>query len=338
MADLRNILLIRFSSIGDILLTTPLIRALRQRHPAAAIAVLTKEPFVPLLADNPRLTEVIGFRTGEPLDRLAAGLRARAFTHVLDLHGSLRSRALRYLVRGPEWHGYRNHRVAREILIRYKRNVYPRDVPVPERYFDAARTLDVRPDGEAPEFFLARQSHDDAAAWLLDSGLPADRPLVALAPGAAHNTKRWPVEYWQDLATRLVAAGFAVVTVGGPDDTAAATAVARAAGPAGASAAGRFGLQGTGALLSRCRGLVSGDTGVMHMATGVGTPVVALFGPTVRPFGFFPYSRKAIVLERDLDCRPCTAHGSERCPLGHHRCLRDIVPGEVADVLQRMVS
>src|ERR671939_277511 len=81
---------------------------------------------------------------------------------------------------------------------------------------------------------------------------------------------------------------------------------------------------GAGALLRRARALVSGDTGVMHMATGVGTPVVALFGPTVRAFGFFPYGSRAQVLELDLACRPCSSKGGPRCPLGHHRCLGEM--------------
>jgi heptosyltransferase-2 len=105
--------------------------------------------------------------------------------------------------------------------------------------------------------------------------------------------------------------------------------VAAAAGSAGASAAGETGLQGTGALLRRASVAISGDTGVMHMATGVGTPVVALFGPTVQAFGFFPYAARATVLERDLPCRPCTRMGGPVCPLGHHHCLRTILPPEV---------
>jgi heptosyltransferase-2 len=162
--------------------------------------------------------------------------------------------------------------------------------------------------------------------------------MIALAPGAAHNTKRWPIEYWQDLARELSAAGYSLVVVGGPEDFATGEVVAAAGAPLAANAAGRFTLQGTGALLARSRALISGDTGVMHMATGVGTPVVALFGPTVRPFGFYPYSPRALVMERDLACRPCTAHGSAQCPLGHHRCLRDTLPGEVTAVLRRVLT
>ena len=330
-----RVLVIRFSSIGDILLMTPLIRAARERHPQAHLAFLTKAAFAPLISDNPRLNEVITLLPEQGLASLATAIRAKKFTHIMDLHGSLRTRALRLLVPGS-WGGYNNHRVAREILIRFKKNVYPRDIPVPERYFDAARRLGVSPDGGPPEFFLSPRATQEADDWLGASGLPSDRKLVALAPGAAHNTKRWPAEYWRELVHRLTENGVAVVIVGGPEDAELGRSVSEAGGPLAASAAGRLSLQGTGALLSRSLALVSGDTGVMHMATGVNTPVVALFGPTVRAFGFFPYSSRAVVLERDLSCRPCTAWGTERCPLGHHRCLRDITAIDVEQVVRRM--
>jgi len=84
--------------------------------------------------------------------------------------------------------------------------------------------------------------------------------------------------------------------------------------------------------------VVSGDTGVMHMSTGVGTPVVALFGPTVEAFGFFPYQARATVIERELTCRPCSAMGTDRCPLGHHRCLVESVPDQVAAAVQKLVA
>lgn len=337
MPDSPRILVIRFSSIGDILLTTPLLRAVRARYPEAHLAFLTKEAFAPLLKDNPRLSAMHALAPAQPLRDLAATLRREHFTHILDLQGSLRTRDLRIRVRA-RWSGYRHHRLARSILIRFKKNLYPRELPVPERYFDAARRLGVKPDGGPPEFFLAPEAGAEVETWLAARGLSAADGIIALAPSAAHNTKRWPVESWRDLIDRISRTGDPVVIVGGPGDEAIAEDVARGRPGRVFKAAGAFGLQGTGALLARSRLLISGDTGVMHMATGVGTPVVALFGPTVRAFGFFPYVSRAVVLERDLECRPCTRFGSEQCPLGHHRCLRDIGAQEVEDVMRRMIG
>jgi heptosyltransferase-2 len=144
------------------------------------------------------------------------------------------------------------------------------------------------------------------------------------------------VRRWQHLVTQLTTRGYDVVVLGGAAEQQAADDVAAAGAEYAASAAGRFDLQGSGALLKEARCAVSGDTGLMHMATAVGTPVVALYGPTVEPLGFFPYHARATVLERDLDCRPCSAIGGPRCPLGHHRCLEDIAPDEVFEAVRRL--
>lgn len=332
-----RLLLVRFSSIGDVLLTTPLVRAIRTRHPEAHIGFLTKAAHAPLVSDNPRLDEVISIEPGEPVARTAERVRTGNFTHRLDLHGSLRSRALRALVPG-RWSGYPKHRIARTILIRTKRDRYLDRRPVAERYFDAARALDVVPDGAPPEFFLHPAAVASADAWLTSRSLGVERPLVALAPGAAHATKRWPAERWRPLAETLLARGADVLVVGGAADRELAAAVADGLGDGAASAAGAMGLQETGALLRRAAALVSGDTGVMHMATGVGTAVVALFGPTVRQFGFFPYSARARVLELQLGCRPCHAMGGPVCPLGHHLCLRGIPPEAVVDAVTEVMQ
>jgi len=326
------LLLVRFSSIGDVLLTTPLVRALRARHPDAELVFVTKQAMAPLVADNPHLSRVVTLAPGESVRALARRLAALHPTRGLDLHGSLRSAALRLLVRCP-WRGYSKRKLARGVLVSTKIDLYFHRVPVAERYFEAARGLGVRPDGGPPEFFLAAAARERVAQWIGARGLDA-RPLAVLAPGAAHFTKRWPHERWLALAQRLRDQGYALLSVGGPEDRAAAEALV----PLVENAAGAFTLQETGAALARARVAITGDTGVMHMATGVGTPVVALFGPTVEQFGFFPYSAKATVLERGLDCRPCSTMGGPSCPMGHHRCLRDIGPDAVAAAAEALVA
>jgi len=327
-----RILCVRFSSIGDVLLTTPLVRVLRRRHPDAELYFVTKRAMAPLVVENPHLTRVIELDPQERMTDLARRLRTLGPTHGLDLHGSVRSLALRWLV-PCSWSGYSKRKLARTTLIATKINIYGKQVPVPERYFEAARALDVAPDGGPPEFFLAPAARAHMKHWLAEVGLD-QKPFVVIAPGAAHATKRWPSQHWQVLTERLQQVGYGVVAVGGPADRALVTAL----GARVINVAGEFTLQETGACLARAAVLVSGDTGVMHMASGVGTPVVALFGPTVEPFGFFPYTRRAAVLERDLGCRPCSAMGTDRCPLGHHRCLEEILPAEVAAAVQRLVA
>ncbi len=331
-----RILCVRFSSIGDVLLTTPLVRALHRRHPDAELYFVTKRAMAPLVVENPHLTGVVELGPKERITDLARRLRALRPTHGLDLHGSLRSAALRWLV-PCAWSRYSKRKFARTTLIATKINIYGRHVPVPERYFEAARALHVAPDGGPPEFFLAPAARAHMTHWLAAVGLDL-KPFAVIAPGAAHATKRWPIEHWRALTDRLRQLGLGVVAVGGP--TGSDRELAAALEPSVINVAGEFTLQETGACLERATVLISGDTGVMHMATGVRTRVVALFGPTVEPFGFFPYTTpaRATVLERDLSCRPCSAVGSERCPLGHHRCLEDVLPDQVAAVVQRLVA
>jgi heptosyltransferase-2 len=314
IAAAPTVLAVRFSSIGDVLLTTPLFRTIRHRHPAARITVLTKQAYVPLLSHNPQIERVIGVESDRSLISLAAELRAGQYTHRLDLHDSVRSRMLRALMPG-RWGTYPKHRLARALLIYAKRNRYRDRRPVAERYFSAAGDLDVAPDGGPPEFVLAAEAEREASDWLAEASLGQGRPLIAVAPGAAHATKRWPLEHWRSLVRRLVAHGFDVSIVGGADDAPLGAELSQLTEGRVVNAAGVFGLQGTGALLRHSAALVSGDTGVMHMATGVGTPVVALFGPTVEAFGFFPYTNRASVLELALSCRPCSSKGGPRCPL-----------------------
>lgn len=296
--------------------------------------MLTKREYVPLLSHNPHVNLVLGLAPDRSVLSLASELRADGYTHLLDLHDNLRSRALRVLVPG-RWRSYPKHRLARAWLIRAKRNRYRDRRPVAERYFSAARDLGVKPDGCPPDFFLGAEAGEQAMDWLTTAGLEHEPNIVAVAPGAAHATKRWPLDHWQALVARIVASGAAVVVVGGPGDADLGASLTKAGGGRVASAAGTFGLQGTGALLQRARVVVSGDTGVMHMATAVGTPVVSLFGPTVEAFGFFPYTRQASVVELPLPCRPCTSQGSSKCPLGHHRCMIDIQPSMVYETLRR---
>src|SRR3989442_1035227 len=178
------VLLVRFSSIGDILLTTPLVRALARRHPEAKLVYVTKRAMAPLVADNPHLAEVVTLEPGEPIRLLARGLRALAPTHGLDLHGSVRSASLRLLVR-CRWSGSRKRKLARTLLIATKLAAYRRRAPSPvaERYFEAARRLDIRPDGGPPEFCLGPGATDRAAQWLAERGL-AEARLPGPPPGA----------------------------------------------------------------------------------------------------------------------------------------------------------
>lgn len=299
--------------------------------------MVTRDRHAPLLEGNPHLHRLVVLGPDSPLSALARELRRETFTHRLDLHRSLRSRQLRWLL-GGRWTSYPKHRVARAALIRMHRDIYRDRRPVAERYFDAARDLGVQPDGDPAEIFLDLATLRRADQALATGGRQGDsRTLLALAPGAAHATKRWPLAHWTDLAARLEGQGTAdLVVLGGPGDVDAGAAIAAAAPTRAVNLAGVLTLRETAAVLKRARAAVAGDTGLLHLSTAVGTPVVGLYGPTVEAFGFFPYRGRATVLQRDLSCRPCSSHGGPACPLGHHRCLADLEPAAVAHALSHL--
>jgi heptosyltransferase-2 len=316
-----HILVVRFSSLGDVVLTTPLLRALRRRHPGASVTFVVSARFADLLAGNPGVTRVVAVPPDEAVAALARRLAPGGFDVQIDLQDSWRSRRLRRRL-GGRWGTVNRRRGARLLLIWFGMDRYGTIVPMAERYVGAARALDLTPDGGPPEVFP--QPADEAQAARL-----APPGFVALAPGAGHASKRWPPAHWHALAHRLLAAGHTVVAVG--DEAERGLLEAPGVVPA-------YGLPllVTAALLQRARVVVANDSGLLHLATAVGRPVVALVGPTVRAFGFFPHAARAEVLERALACRPCSPFGSDHCPLGHHRCMIEIAPAAVWDALERV--
>lgn len=315
MSGALRILVVRFSSLGDVLLISPLLRAARTAFPDADITVTTHQRYAEVFHGNPRINRVVPLRPGESVRGLAARLGPGPFDHALDLHGSLRSGALRRLLPG-RWTVYDKERGSRlRLLWLGGHDVEPR-IPTAERYFTAARPMGLTPDGDPAEVFPSDQARATARGLVPEGA-------IALAPGARHRTKRWPAPHWGRLADDLAARGLPLVGIGSAAERALLDHPRVIDG---------FGqpIMVTAALLERARLLVCNDSGLMHLATAVRRPVVALFGPTVRAFGFAPYRTPSIVLERALGCRPCSATGGAFCPLLHHRCLAGIPPAEVA--------
>ncbi|MBI2614680.1 MAG: glycosyltransferase family 9 protein [Gemmatimonadetes bacterium] len=315
-----RVLVVRFSSLGDVVLTTPLLRAIRSRYPAALVTVVVQARYADVLASNPAVNAIVAVEPREPVAGIARRLAPAAYDARLDLQDSPGSRRLRRTL-GGAWGVADRRRAARLLLIWLGLDTYGAYVPVAERYFTAAGALDVRPDGAPPEVFPTAEDEARAAALL-----PHD--CVALAPGARWASKRWPAVHWRALADRLLARGFSVVAVGRAEER------AWLAGPGIAEAYG-LPLRTTAAVLRRARVVVANDSGLLHLATAVRRPVIALMGPTVPAFGYLPYGVPAQVLERPLACRPCSPSGSDHCPLGHHRCMIELEPEAVAAAVER---
>ncbi len=322
-----RILVIRLSSMGDVVLATPALRWIKQQRPEARITFLTKPAFAPLLEGHPDLEACWQLGPG-----MLARIRAARFDAVLDLHGKLRSRVFSALSGAPRRARQENYALNRRLRVWAKglKLQQPPDVTL-RGVRAAARLLGLPAPASAPEPLI--RVAPAAAAWaeqfLAQSGLKA--PLIAVAPGASHATKRWPVE-------RIAAAlGGPCLLLGGPGDEAACGQVA-AALPGSAVAAGKTDPQQLAALLARSSALLCNDSGPMHVARALGVPVLALFGPTVEAFGFHPRGPRDKVLSMDLPCKPCSVHGTDRCPLGTHACMTGITETDVSKALHALLQ
>jgi heptosyltransferase-2 len=337
-------LLIRFSSLGDVVLATAAARHIKQRRPDARVAFATKAAFAPVLLGQPDIDEVwpLGPAGMGPMLNHAWAVGVE---RVVDLHGSLRARVLAALApaRVSRWQA---RTLDRRRLV-WKLGPPPRPAaPVAWRYVAAAAdALGEAPPAEAPlpRLVAAPEAAEWAGAWLAQRGVGPGRPLLAVSPGAAWPTKRWPLERLAQ-CLRLVAAGgeAGVLLLGSPAEAPLLDALVQAVGPLPAALlradAETGDLRRLVALIARSSHFLGHDSGPMHVAEALGVPLTALFGPTVRGFGFYPVSGSATVIERDLACRPCHLHGGLTCPLGHHDCLAGIEPGPVAEHLRRALA
>ena len=327
-------LVIQTAFLGDVVLSTPLLAALAGRH--GPVDVVTTPAAAVLLETHPAVGTVIRYdkrgadRGLRGLWRLGRRLRARRYARAYLPHRSWRSAALALLAGAAERIGFADSPATATYTRRVRRPATGHEV---ERLLalaqpDAGRDADSPP---VPPVHLALTADDRAAAdaWLRERHVGAG--FVALAPGSIWGTKRWAG--YPELAAALDAP---VVVLGGRDDAALADQVVAAAPGRAYSAAGTLGLRTSAALIARAGVLVTNDSAPLHLATAVGTPVVAIFGPTVPAFGFGPRGpRDAVVEHPSLACRPCSAHGPQVCPLGHHRCMREL---SVASVLAAVAA
>ncbi|SBV95614.1 Glycosyl transferase, family 9 [uncultured delta proteobacterium] len=330
----------RLSALGDIVLTTGVLRHWHEMY-GWRFQVLTKEAFAPVFDNNPMVDGVITAEAANlAMPRMGAWFAELARRYkdygLLDLHGTLRSALLAALWKGPV-RRYAKHGFARRAFLLSGGRVYKetlRSLTVPQRYALAvAKTAP--PAGELlPSLYLTDAERMRAKSFLANlfrDGVlkntfdPLSR-CVALHPFAAHAHKAWPGDRYKELVREFEKKGIPWVALGQgealfPGDPRDLT--------------GKTTLRESAALLAACSVLVSGDSGPMHLATAVGTPVIGLFGPTTREWGFFPSGPRDRVLESDMPCRPCSLHGRKQCPHGGE-CLGRIDAAAVLAALEEV--
>ncbi len=327
----HRILVIRLSSLGDIILTTPVLRLLRESWPAARIDVAVKAELQEVLHGHPCVDRLVPVDTRAPLWHTIRALRETRYDLVLDLHRTLRSWWLYRGSRARVRMAYRKYTWRRALLVRCKWNTLRQVPPVPERYALPLRQLGVTAPLPPTEIHVDAASVAAVEQYLADAGFAsAARCLIAVAPGSRWKTKQWPVARFAAAASELAARHeAAIVLLGDGHERPLVQAFRQQVAAPVIDAVGQSPLMQTAALLQQCRLFLCNDSGLMHMATALGVPVVAVFGPTVQAFGFYPFQAVAQVVSHPLSCRPCTTKGSHGCPRGHHNCMRQIAPEQV---------
>lgn len=316
-------LVVQTAFLGDVVLTTPLLATLAETE--GPLDVVTTPAAAPLLETHPAVRHVIPYdkrgadRGWRGLRALAGRLQAERYAVAYLPHRSLRSAALAWLARIPRRVGYRDG----------WRSLYTESRPRPATGHEIDRLLALagRPPSPAtrPTLGLTAADVDAATQWLREARI--DSPFVALAPGSIWGSKRWP--YFPELARRL-AQRAGIVVVGSREDAPLGEQIEGAA-----NACGMLTLRASAALIRQASVLVTNDSAPLHFAQAVGTPTVAIFGPTIPAFGFGPRGPRDQALGVDgLACRPCSAHGPARCPLGHHSCMQALAVDEVVRAIE----
>ncbi len=343
MHEPAKILLLRLSSIGDIVLTTPLIRALRRSFPQARIDFVVKTNFAELVAHNPHLNTVhrVNAEAGWlGLVQLGRHLRSMRYDAVLDLHRNFRTSFLTRICSASFVGRYQKPLVRRWLFVKFKAATMQQIPPVYLRYFDAAESLKVQDEGGGTELFWNEAHETEARKVLQRAGWNEQQPLLCLAPGAGYFTKRWPVEYFAEIARQLQArrADFSVAILGSAQDYELGKFIRAQCERPILDLTGQCSVLATAAILKRSRLLLANDSGLMHIAEAVGTPVIALFGSTTRELGFFPQRASSLVIEHEaLSCRPCSHLGYQACPAGHFRCMKELTPQTVFREIEKVL-
>ena len=342
---IESVAVIRLSSIGDIVLTEPVLAALSQSFPEAEIGFVVKRQFRDLVASHPALTgvHVLEDSAGSSLLRLARELRSTGYRAAVDLHRNLRTAFLIRASRIPMSTAYRKRELWDSLSVRLLRRPFRASGLLVERYLEALRSLGVPeasfrgPDGalRRPRLYLSEEDRAGAEEVLRRVG-PSDGPYAVIVPGAKWATKRWPWERFAEVASGLVSRfGLGVLLLGARSETGLCDAVRRSAGAGVSSAAGLATLGETGGLISGARLFVGNDSGPTHMAMALGVPSVALFGPTDP--GQFDHSGHELVY-RDLECSACSFYGGRECPRGHWDCMMTVGAAKVLSASERLLE
>jgi ADP-heptose:LPS heptosyltransferase len=308
-----KILVIRFSSMGDVIYTTPVVRCLKKQVPNAEVHFLTKPAFQYIYNNNPYLDKLLLLKP--TLAETIADIKQEKYDCIIDLHNNLRTAIIK-LRTGIKSSAYKKYTIRKWLSLKLNLKLVP-DTHLVDRYLQTVEFLGVTNDGEPIDYYVGQ--------YQLDKLLPPSHRngFVAFIIGATHFTKRLPnykiINICKDLK-------LPVVLLGGKDVKANADEIATALGDKAYNACGVTSLDESVFLVSNAQSVIGFDTGLTHIAEAFSRPIVSVWGGTVPDLlGVQPYMVKDVLVAGiDLGCRPCSKFGLEKCPLGHFKCMNDI--------------
>ena len=329
---LKKILLIRFSSIGDIVLTTPIVRCIKQQLPEVELHVLTKSSYRSIYAANPNIDKV--FELQGNMKELISQLRKERYDFVVDLHKNWRSLRVRMALHCPS-SSFPKLDFRKFLYTKLKIGKLPR-IHIVDRYFRAVEKLGIQNDGQGLDFFFNEgdvMHYEDLPESFHDG-------FVAIVIGGQHATKILPEDKVVEVCDAL---DYPVILVGGPEDAARGERIKEKVGTYVGNSCGTLTLGQSASLLELADAVITNDTGMMHIAAALRKPIVSVWGNTVPEFGMYPYlpqgMKPAVIIEnKGLRCRPCDKLGYAKCPRGHFNCMNLLDAKEIAEKTKAELS
>lgn len=314
-------LVIRFSSIGDIVLTSPVIRCLKEQVKDLELHYLTKKSFEQVLSANPFIDKLHFLE--DSLQNCISELKKEKFDYIIDLHHNFRTLIIKKSIGAPA-KSFDKLNWQKWLLVNFKKNSLP-NIHIVDRYLETVKFLGVKNDNKGLNYFLNGE-------YKIEELLPSTHhKYIALVIGAQHGTKRMPVERIIELAQGIKQA---IVLLGGTEDAERGELITKNAGNHVFNACGKFKLDQSAFLVKMAEKVISHDTGLMHIAAAFKKPILSIWGNTVPEFGMYPYlvDESFIFEVKNLKCRPCSKIGHKSCPKGHFKCMNDIKIKEIIEV------
>ena len=338
----KKILVIRLSSIGDIILTSPILRTLRNHFPESQIHFIVKKSFAVLIKNNPALSKIyeVDPETGwQGLRKIAHQVRQEKYDLLIDLHKNYRSIYLRRMSGAKKILKTRKYSWKRLMLIYFRKNLFTGVQAISQRYLSALLPLGIQETNYRSELFLGTDSIPIAQKRFRDHHLERSW-VVGICPGAGFWNKRWLSSGFAGVAKQLIRNQDArIILFGNKNDLEKCDEIQKSIPSPVFNWCGQLELEEFAACLSQCSLVISNDSGAMHVASALNRKVVAIFGATSQELGFFPQSPFARVVENtNLDCRPCTHVGRNDCPRGHFKCMNDISPEMVIRSVETLLK